>query len=352
MASIDLFSGIGGLTLALQGVARPIAYCEIDPAAQAVLQFNMQKERLPKAPIHADITDFVPRRRVNYVVAGFPCIGFSAAGKREGFQQEQTALFFEMLRVIDLAKPRVVFMENVNEILNSGIQTVNHEFTKRRYNLRWCVMPASNVGAPHRRLRWYCVAYRSMKDLPRATKFKLDAYDWSREPQRMVLASKSENIQRHRLLGNAVVPYAAMHAFRHLCSITESSAKDTANASVCYKNPHHFHPIPAPDPVTQAPVLNLTIDPRVFRSSIPKAPSLTSELLKTAVTKKLWSTPTANTLSPSNYLTVRSDHTLHTQVRFESSTPNHLRKGRVSPRFVEYLMGYPIGWTSLRCQRP
>ena len=51
LRSLDLFSGIGGLTVALRGVAEPVAYCDIDSAAQAVLADRMDKRLLPYAPV-------------------------------------------------------------------------------------------------------------------------------------------------------------------------------------------------------------------------------------------------------------------------------------------------------------
>ena len=49
LRSLDLFSGIGGLTVALRGVVRPVAYCDIDSAAQAVLADRMKQRLLPRA---------------------------------------------------------------------------------------------------------------------------------------------------------------------------------------------------------------------------------------------------------------------------------------------------------------
>jgi site-specific DNA-cytosine methylase len=83
--SLDLFSGIGALTLALQGLAAPVAYCEIDPHARAVLQVRMQDNSLPRAPVFDDVRTLSAARmraqgvdgRVDLILAGFPCIGFS-----------------------------------------------------------------------------------------------------------------------------------------------------------------------------------------------------------------------------------------------------------------------------------
>jgi len=57
---LDLFSGIGGLSLALSPWVRPIAYCENDRYAQAVLLSRMYDGQLPSAPIWDDVTTLLP----------------------------------------------------------------------------------------------------------------------------------------------------------------------------------------------------------------------------------------------------------------------------------------------------
>lgn len=53
---LDLFSGIGGMSLALQEWVRPIIYCEIDPYCQGVLLSRMATREIEEAPIWPDIT--------------------------------------------------------------------------------------------------------------------------------------------------------------------------------------------------------------------------------------------------------------------------------------------------------
>lgn len=53
---LDLFSGYGGITLGLSQWVRPVAYCEIDAFAQAILLSRMEDGHLPEAPIFGDIT--------------------------------------------------------------------------------------------------------------------------------------------------------------------------------------------------------------------------------------------------------------------------------------------------------
>lgn len=76
LRTLDLFSGVGGITHALRGYATPVMYCEKDPDCHAVIQKLMKQGKLPKAPIHSDITKLTPAGvpgKVDMIVAGFPC---------------------------------------------------------------------------------------------------------------------------------------------------------------------------------------------------------------------------------------------------------------------------------------
>ena len=316
---LDLFSGIGGMTLALQGVAKPIAYCEIDSDARAVLQRNMARGRLPDAPVYDDVRTFRNVPRADVVAAGFPCSGFSDVGKKRGFADGQSRLFFDMLRVIDAARPSLVFLENTPGILPRGIRVVIREFERRGYSLRWCVVAASDVGAPHHRKRWFCIAHRGA--LPEPGEFSGHAFSWAREPKtRMVEVSRS-NDRRLFMLGNALVPTAARAAFSYMC---------------CGEFPRR--------PPAGAP---LVLDPAIFKSDREMFHGI-GRVVTSAVPKALWATPIAHTTRANNYLTERGTRMLPTQVRFELSTPSAQRQGQVAPEFVEYLMGFPRGWTRLR----
>jgi len=56
LRSLDLFTGIGGFTLALKGLADPVAYCDISEDSRCALGSLMKRRLLPRAPICEDIT--------------------------------------------------------------------------------------------------------------------------------------------------------------------------------------------------------------------------------------------------------------------------------------------------------
>jgi len=161
MNGLDLFSGIGGITVALQEYLRPIAYCEIETYCQSVLLQRMQEGNLPKAPIWDDIrtlsTKLLPR--IDIIYGGFPCQDISVAGRQEGLEGERSGLFFEILRIIDETKVPFIFLENVPNIRTKGAERVCKELSERGYDCRWCNISARDVGARHKRERFFLLAH-------------------------------------------------------------------------------------------------------------------------------------------------------------------------------------------------
>lgn len=164
LRTLDLFSGIGGISLALQPWCETVCYCEIDPYACGILIKNMAKGNLDVAPIWSDVTTFGRTEidqvgPIECVTGGFPCQDISCAGKGAGITGERSGLFFEIIRIVRLARPKVIFLENVPAILVRGLGTVLSELAESGYDARWKVLSAAEVRAPHRRDRWWCLAY-------------------------------------------------------------------------------------------------------------------------------------------------------------------------------------------------
>ena len=92
LRSLDLFSGIGGISLALQPWCETVCYVEIDPYACGVLVKNMAEGHLDVAPVWSDVTTFGEPELarvgpIDIICGGFPCQDLSVAGKREGINE-------------------------------------------------------------------------------------------------------------------------------------------------------------------------------------------------------------------------------------------------------------------------
>lgn len=161
--TLDLFSGIGGFALGLDrtGGFETIAFCEIDPFCRKVLA-----KHWPKVPCFEDVTKLGKEEldklgRIDVICGGFPCQDISCAGKGAGIHGERSGLFWEIIRLVDLVRPRYIVLENVAMLLNRGLDEVLGALAESGYDAEWDCIPASAVGAPHRRDRVFIVAYPS-----------------------------------------------------------------------------------------------------------------------------------------------------------------------------------------------
>jgi len=161
--AISLFSGIGGFELGIGDYCRTLLYCEADPHAQAVLLSRMAEGAIDVAPISTDVREITAEfvdMPIDIIFGGFPCQDISCAGKGTGLDGERSGLFFEIVRLAGEIKPTFLFLENVSAIRTRGLDRVILELTEVGYDLRWCMLSAADVGAPHRRERWFLLAAR------------------------------------------------------------------------------------------------------------------------------------------------------------------------------------------------
>jgi len=156
---LDTFAGIGGFSYAadkLVGGFKTTQFIEINPFCQKILN-----KHWPDIPIHNDINTFTAGiGQFDCITGGFPCQDISVAGNQKGITQEsRSGLFYSLMRVIRMVRPRFVVMENVAAILNNGLDIVLGELSQAGYDAEWAVISASSLGGCHRRSRWWCVAY-------------------------------------------------------------------------------------------------------------------------------------------------------------------------------------------------
>lgn len=163
MRVLDIFSGIGGFSLGLErtGGFRTVAFCEIDAFCRRVLA-----KHWPEVPRYDDICELTAARLaadgitdIDAICGGFPCQDISFAGKRAGLEGARSGLWGEYRRLIGEVRPRFVLVENVPGLLSLGMGTVLGDLSALGYDAVWDCVPASAVGAPHRRDRVWLVAY-------------------------------------------------------------------------------------------------------------------------------------------------------------------------------------------------
>ena len=155
----SLFSGIGGLELGLERAipgAQVVWQVEKDLYARRVLE-----KHWPEARRYEDVKEVGAHNLgvVDLICGGFPCQDISGAGKRAGLEGERSGLWFEFARIISEIQPRYVVLENVAALRSRGLDRVLGSLAESGYDAVWDCIPAAAVGAPHRRDRWFCVAY-------------------------------------------------------------------------------------------------------------------------------------------------------------------------------------------------
>lgn len=151
----SLFSGIGGIDLGLERAGFEVAWqSEIDPYACQVLS-----KHWPHVKNLGDIRDVREVSAVDLICGGFPCQDVSCAGKGAGLEGQQSLLWFEMLRVISIARPRWCLIENSPALRIRGMDRIYAGLEAAGYSVWPFVVGASDVGAPHRRQRAWIVAH-------------------------------------------------------------------------------------------------------------------------------------------------------------------------------------------------
>lgn len=161
--AIDLFSGIGGIRLGFQNVFHDdlqfVMSSEIDSYAQKTYKANF--DDLP----HGDITKIKEEEieKHDFILAGFPCQAFSIAGLRKGFEDTRGTLFFDVARIAQYHKPKVIFLENVKGFVNhdkgNTFEVIKKTLEDMGYSIFHKILNAKDFGVPQNRERIYIVAF-------------------------------------------------------------------------------------------------------------------------------------------------------------------------------------------------
>jgi len=166
----SLFSGIGGFDLGFERAGMECAWqVEIDKRCQDVLS-----KHWPNTKRYSDVKECgkYNLEPVNLICGGFPCQDVSLAGKRTGLGGKRSTLWSEFYRIICELRPEWVVIENVPGLLsvNDGefFRRILRELAKSGYDAEWQVIPASAIGAPHKRERIWIVAYTRNNGLEKA----------------------------------------------------------------------------------------------------------------------------------------------------------------------------------------
>ena len=152
----SLCTGYGGLDMAVEAYfnAKTAWVSEIDKYACKVIDARINKPNIG----NLKIVNWAEVEPVDIITAGYPCQPFSTAGKRKGVQDERH-LWPYIKEAISTIRPSIVFLENVRGHFGLGFRDVLTDFASIGYDVRWTLIRASDVGAPHRRERLFIFAH-------------------------------------------------------------------------------------------------------------------------------------------------------------------------------------------------
>lgn len=159
----SLFAGIGGIDLAFEQTGYEIVWAnEVDSDACKTYRRNFPNTLLSEKDIRK--VDVVDIPNFDVLTAGFPCQPFSLCGNKKGFADERGNLFFEIMRIADAKKPKVIFLENVANLTEHDngktFNRIHNELSERDYYIRYIIADACNYGIPQHRTRTYIVAFK------------------------------------------------------------------------------------------------------------------------------------------------------------------------------------------------
>jgi len=152
----SLCTGYGGLDMAVEAYFdAEIVWCaENDKYASQLIVQRFNKPNL--GDIKQIKWDEV--EPIDILTAGYPCQPFSHAGQRKGTEDERH-LWPYIIKAISTLRPKYIILENVRGHLSLGFSTVLANLTQFGYDTRWQIVRASDVGAPHQRARLFIIAY-------------------------------------------------------------------------------------------------------------------------------------------------------------------------------------------------
>ena len=182
---IDLFAGTGAFTFAFEQTGRVTNVFANDMVDWSKIMYdqNFTHSSIPGSKYDRQLTlanlndisvSDIPNHDI--LTGGFPCQPFSIAGKRAGFHDVRSNVFWKILEIVDHHQPSCIVLENVKNLVShddgNTFTTIRQHLTDRGYHIRYKVLDTALItGIPQHRERIYIVGVKSKEVYD---KFSLD----------------------------------------------------------------------------------------------------------------------------------------------------------------------------------
>lgn len=230
---VDLFAGTGAFTLAFKGTNNVDVVFSNDMIDESKTIYD---ENFNHKLIVKDINDIesenIPPHQI--LTGGFPCQPFSIAGLKKGFNDERSNVFWKILSIIDVHKPKCIILENVKNLVSHDekrtFNIIKSNLERRGYYLCYKILNTAEItGIPQNRERIYIVCVKSKEvfdkfnlDFPRIKKQPISNFLEKNIPSKYYYTEESSS---WNLLKNNVVKKNTVYQYRRVY-VRENKSKE------------------------------------------------------------------------------------------------------------------------------
>ena len=171
---LDLFSGAGGFSYGMEKNEhfKTVIAVDFNPNALATFKHNMPDAHIitgdiTDAEIKKQIIEASQKLKVNMIIGGPPCQGFSLKGKKLGLDDPRNYLFNEYLKIVETLQPDVFTIENVKALLSTSAGWFKNQIIEKvhklGYHVSYGILNASAFGVPQARERAIFIAVKKKR---------------------------------------------------------------------------------------------------------------------------------------------------------------------------------------------
>lgn len=161
---LDLFCGAGGFSSGLDSLDsfKTEIGCDFDKKVLTTFEKNIKGSKticgdITNIEVKSLIIEEAKKRKVNMIIGGPPCQGFSLKGKNLGLNDPRNFLFLEYVKIVKELMPEVFVIENVKNLVNACdgyfIKQILYEFSNLGYIINYSILNAADYGVPQHRER-------------------------------------------------------------------------------------------------------------------------------------------------------------------------------------------------------